>query len=192
MSLPRRIIRNPKVEIRKIGDGFCFRIADFGFGISIIGPILLFTITLPFVETDGKALGGDEAAQSGQAKKLPGKLGVAPADVAQPSFQDDIRPLLEAKCSRCHGGKTRRKDLDLRSPAGILKGSESGSVIAPGKPDETLLFEKVRNGKMPPAKKDRLSATEVETIRRWIASGAKFGPRAGAARELEMQTTSDS
>jgi hypothetical protein len=98
-----------------------------------------------------------------------------------PSFRDDVRPLLEAKCWRCHSGKTRRKDLDLSSPAGILKGSESGPVIIPGKPGESLLYEKVHSGKMPPAKKDHLSEVEIEMLRRWIAGGTKFEANSGNA-----------
>ena len=97
-----------------------------------------------------------------------------------PSYQEDIRPLLQAKCSRCHGAKTRKADLDLTALTGILKGSESGPVIVPGKPDGSLLYEKVHDGAMPPGKKDRLSAAEVETIRRWIAAGAKADSAATA------------
>jgi mono/diheme cytochrome c family protein len=91
------------------------------------------------------------------------------------SFQDDIRPLFQAKCVRCHGGKATRGDLDLSTPAGALKGGESGKVIVLGKPDESLLYTKVQSGKMPPALKDPLSAAELDLIRRWIAGGAKFG-----------------
>src|SRR6266852_762064 len=91
----------------------------------------------------------------------------------RPTYQEDIRPLFETKCLRCHSGKSRKKDLDLSAPSGILKGSESGPVIVPGKPEESLLYEKVKTGAMPPTKKNRLSDVEVETIRRWIAAGAK-------------------
>jgi mono/diheme cytochrome c family protein len=117
---------------------------------------------------------------SADSKDSPSKAEPLPAS---PTFQDQIRPLLEAKCVRCHGGKTRRKDLDLGSPAGIQKGSESGPVIVPGKPGESLLFEKIHSGKMPPAKKDRLNEAEIETIRRWIVAGAKFKPQAGSTND---------
>ncbi len=90
-----------------------------------------------------------------------------------PTFQDDIRPLLQAKCWRCHDDKTNKAELDLRTLAGVLKGGESGRVIVPGKPDESLLYEKVHSGAMPPGKKDRLSEAEVTLIRRWIAAGAE-------------------
>jgi Protein of unknown function (DUF1553)/Protein of unknown function (DUF1549)/Planctomycete cytochrome C len=109
---------------------------------------------------------------------VPGEQDAVPARV--PSFRDEIRPLLQSKCWRCHGEKARKADLDLRTPPGILKGGESGRVLVPGKPDESLLFEKVHSGAMPPGKKDRLSAAEVETLRRWIAGGAPFDAGEGA------------
>ncbi|HKI38038.1 MAG TPA: PSD1 and planctomycete cytochrome C domain-containing protein [Gemmataceae bacterium] len=96
-----------------------------------------------------------------------------------PSFQGAIRPLFEAKCFRCHGDKPRKGDLDLRTGAGILKGGESGPAVVPGKPDDSLLYEKVRGGTMPPGKKERLSDAEVESVHRWIAGGARFAPGEG-------------
>jgi cytochrome c553 len=98
-----------------------------------------------------------------------------------PPFETDIRPLLQAKCGRCHGDKTHRADLNLSTPAGILQGGESGPVLVAGKPDKSLLYEKVHRGEMPPARKDRLAEAEVDLLRRWIESGAKFGARAESA-----------
>src|SRR5262245_28659298 len=97
-----------------------------------------------------------------------------------PIFERDIQPLFQAKCSKCHGEKVRKGDLDLSTPAGILKGGESGKSIVPGKPDESLLFEKVHKGEMPPKKEGRLAEAEVATIRRWIAAGAKTAAAAEA------------
>jgi hypothetical protein len=96
-----------------------------------------------------------------------------------PSYQDDIRPLLQAKCVRCHGDKPRKADLDLSTPAGILKGGESGPALVPGQAGKSPLYEKVHAGKMPPGKKDALSEAEIDTVRRWIAGGAPFGPDTG-------------
>src|SRR5437764_14229028 len=97
-----------------------------------------------------------------------------PATAAAPSYPDEIRPLFQAKCVRCHGGKACRADLDLTTPAGALKGGQSGKVIVPGKPEESLLFNKLQSGKMPPAMKDPLTDGELDAVRRWIAAGAKF------------------
>jgi hypothetical protein len=99
----------------------------------------------------------------------------------EPRFEDDVRPLLRAKYVRCHGEKPRKADLDLSTPAGILKGGESGPAAVPGQPDGSPLYRKVRAGEMPPGKKDLLSDAEIETIRRWIAGGARFGAGQGAA-----------
>jgi hypothetical protein len=51
-----------------------------------------------------------------------------------------------------------------------------------GKPDESLLFEVLRDGLMPPPKKgEPLTAPEVEVLRRWIETGAHFAQSAAAA-----------
>jgi hypothetical protein len=88
-------------------------------------------------------------------------------------FTSDVLPLFQAKCLRCHSGKTPKAELDLSTFAGVLKGGESGQVVVPGKPQESLLLEKVQTGAMPPGKKNRLSEAEVQTLRRWIEGGTQ-------------------
>jgi mono/diheme cytochrome c family protein len=107
----------------------------------------------------------------------------APPPVARGAqFATDLLPLLQAKCLRCHGGKARKADLDLRTPASIRKGAQSGRVIVPGKPHDSLLFVNVRDGVMPPGKKHRLSAAEVAAVGRWIESEAS----AAAVTQLDV------
>src|SRR3954465_2681453 len=89
-----------------------------------------------------------------------------------PATFADVHQLLQARCAKCHGEKVRKADLDLTTPAGLLKGGKSGKVVVPGKPDESPLFEKVHSGAMPPKKEGGLAAAEVDLIRRWIAAGA--------------------
>ncbi len=88
-----------------------------------------------------------------------------------PLFETDVQPILQAKCLSCHGAK-QKGDLDMRTLAGLLKGGESGPAITPGKTDKSLLFKKVYEGLMPPAKKDPLTQDQIATIKRWIESGA--------------------
>jgi mono/diheme cytochrome c family protein len=104
---------------------------------------------------------------------------------APPTFAD-VRALFQAKCVRCHGEKVRKGGLDLTTPAGLLRGGESGKVIAPGKPDDSLLFDKVHAGEMPPKKEGRLSEADVDLIRRWIAAGAST-PEAEAKAAVTQQ-----
>lgn len=88
--------------------------------------------------------------------------------------ESQVLTILAAKCSRCHGEKLRKADLDLSSAQAILKGSESGQVVVAGKPDESPLYEMVHSKQMPPKGEGALSESEIETIRKWITDGAKL------------------
>ena len=64
--------------------------------------------------------------------------------------QKQIRPILKANCFQCHGEAEELKGkLDVRLARLIGKGGESGAAIVPGKPEESLLFRRVRDGEMP-------------------------------------------
>jgi hypothetical protein len=100
---------------------------------------------------------------------------VAVADDSQETFfRAKIEPILVGRCLECHG-KERKGKLDLRSQATALKGGESGVAIVPGKPDESLLFEYLTDGEMPPGKP--LPANEIGLLKRWITEGAYFPDR---------------
>jgi cytochrome c553 len=92
-----------------------------------------------------------------------------------PSFAAEIAPLLKTKCGECHGETVQKAELALHTPAGILKGGESGPAIIPGKAAESLLYEKIHQQEMPPEEKGPLTAAEVERVQRWIDGGAPFG-----------------
>jgi hypothetical protein len=88
------------------------------------------------------------------------------------NFEDDVVPILEARCFRCHGAETRKSGLDLRRKFTMLKGSDGGPVIVPGKPDESTLVEMISKKEMPPKEEDPLDARQIELLRRWVAAGA--------------------
>jgi cytochrome c553 len=96
-------------------------------------------------------------AQSGQPETQP------------PSFESDVKPILTTNCTGCHGTATRIKEMNLSTLDGVMKGSESGPVVFPGRPDDSKLYQMVREGKMPPGKK-HLSEPALATIRSWIES----------------------
>jgi mono/diheme cytochrome c family protein len=54
------------------------------------------------------------------------------AEKAGVTFENDIRPLFEASCVRCHGPEKSKGKLRLDSLQGALKGGEDGAVIKPG------------------------------------------------------------
>ena len=100
-----------------------------------------------------------------------------------PRFESAILPIFQANCLSCHGNAQGQKGLDLTTRDSALKGGESGPSILPGSAAQSLLFRKVSSGVMPPGG-NKLSAADIETIRRWIEAGAlKDGEDPGIARK---------
>jgi len=88
------------------------------------------------------------------------------------TFEAHVRPLLKAHCWQCHGDEEFKGRLDARLARSLLKGGESGPAIVPGNHAESLLYERVAAGEMPPGKK-KLAPREMELLARWIDGGAK-------------------
>jgi len=55
-----------------------------------------------------------------------------PAEKTGLTYANDIRPLLEASCLRCHGEQRPKGDLRLDSLEAALKGGKDGKVIVSG------------------------------------------------------------
>ena len=64
--------------------------------------------------------------------------------------QHDIVPLMHLRCTVCHGARKQEAKLDLRTRESMLRGGKSGSAFVPGKPGESLILKKLRDGEMPP------------------------------------------
>jgi uncharacterized membrane protein len=88
-------------------------------------------------------------------------------------FDKDVRPVLEAKCVRCHGEKSKKGKLDVRTRAAMLKGGVTGPAIVPGNAEKSLLVELIDFNEMPP-KKDgqRVTEAELKLLKAWIDAGA--------------------
>ena len=100
----------------------------------------------------------------------------SPAHVfAQNDFATTVAPILESRCLRCHSDGVKKGGLSLTSSEALRIGGKGGPAIEPGKPDESLLIEKIIGDppEMPKAEKP-LSAEEVATLRRWVESGAPW------------------
>jgi hypothetical protein len=107
---------------------------------------------------------------------LAAALTVAPSSASAPparlTFEQHVRPILKAHCLECHGETSKpRGGLDLRLRRLLVAGGDSGAGVAPGNPGDSLLIQRVAEGQMPPGKV-KLSAAEIDVLRRWIAAGA--------------------
>jgi mono/diheme cytochrome c family protein len=94
---------------------------------------------------------------------------------ASVSFVKDIKPILETRCLKCHGGTMQAAKLDLRSREAALKGSEKGPVIIAHKPEESSLYKKISGAEKPLMPMDgRLPDAQIAAIRQWIEQGAAW------------------
>jgi hypothetical protein len=114
--------------------------------------------------------------------------GALRSQAEEPVAFGPVRAIFAEKCLACHGNDPAdlKGKLDLRSRAGALKGGESGGpAIVPGQPDKSPLYRAVTwdddTLQMPPKENDRLTAAQVELIRRWILAGAKWDAPAAVA-----------
>jgi len=97
-----------------------------------------------------------------------------PASASAPSgvsFANDIQPILNANCIKCHGVERVKEGLDLQTYDNLMAGSNNGSVIEPGNASGSYLVELINNGKMP-NRGDHLSAEDIKLIEDWINQGA--------------------
>ena len=116
------------------------------------------------------ALVGFLFATVGRAAEEP-KTDAAKAPI---SFQKDVAPLLMGNCVGCHSPEKKKGGLDMTSYAMIAKGGKEGVIFVAGQPDKSKLVTMV-SGPEPemPEKGDKLTAAQVEILKRWVAEGAK-------------------
>ena len=107
-------------------------------------------------------------------------------------FEKEVLPVLQKRCFECHGEKKQKSGLRADSRAALLKGGDFGAAVIPGDPVSSHLIEVIttndKDSQMPP-KGERLSATEVEALKRWIAQGAVWPGQMDAVAQAKV--TSD-
>ena len=89
------------------------------------------------------------------------------------TYQDQVLPLIEANCSKCHNADKKKADLDLTSYQSALQGSGSGSVVVSGNPDASKLWKALTHAEEPnmPPNRPRLPEKELQIFKQWIAGG---------------------
>ena len=103
------------------------------------------------------------------------------------SFATDIAPLLKSRCVVCHLPGAEQGGLALHPKGGYanlvdVKSTQSPLPrVSPGKPQESYLYRKITGtqaqagggGERMPFGDAKLTAEEIERVRRWIEDGAK-------------------
>jgi len=94
----------------------------------------------------------------------------------------DVLPIIQARCVVCHGKSKQSGGLDLRTQSARLTGGKSGPAVVPGKPDESLLIQKVEGDLMPPPEMQydyavrNPTEAEMRVLRQWVAIGCPPAP----------------
>ena len=95
-------------------------------------------------------------------------------------FARDVLPILSDNCFKCHGPdeKARKGDLRLDTKEDALR--KAMPVIVPGKSAESELIRRLVSADpaelMPPPKSNKkLTAAQIETLKRWVDQGAAWG-----------------
>lgn len=103
------------------------------------------------------------------------------------SYAKDVVPIIRKHCLPCHAEESRNSsELHLDTHASMMEGGEHGVPIVPGKPDESILIQKLlpdppfgdtmplqRRRRSAGAGEKKMTAEEVELLREWIRQGAR-------------------
>jgi mono/diheme cytochrome c family protein len=87
------------------------------------------------------------------------------------SFQKQVLPILEARCSACHGSLG---GWDASSYESVMNSGEHAPVVIPGDPEGSLLAQMIRyeEGLSPMPPSTPMPEEEVNLIIEWISAGA--------------------
>lgn len=131
----------------------------------------LATLAVAAVVTAPLAYDAAGEAQTRPASRPAGKL---------TSFNEQVLPLFKTHCVACHqpgGAGYEKSGLDLRSYAGVMKGTTLGPMVVPKQPEFSsmmqLLDHRVPEQIRMPHEARKLSVDNRTLIRRWILEGAQ-------------------
>ena len=107
------------------------------------------------------------------ASSLPVTLHAADQADSAAFYNEEVLPILEARCFECHGPESELKGgLFLGNRDGFLEGGESGPAVDPDAPEDSLLLDAINYGsyEMPPDNK--LPDDEIAVLTAWVKAGA--------------------
>ncbi|MGP0064604.1 MAG: PSD1 and planctomycete cytochrome C domain-containing protein [Isosphaeraceae bacterium] len=119
-----------------------------------------------------------EAAEGGKADLSP----KATSTEQVRFFEEKVRPILSARCIKCHGGSGKvRGGLRLDDRSAVLKGGDLGPAVSLDRPEESVLLQAIRYEEleMPPGGK--LPQGEQDILTRWVKDGLPWGATPSSA-----------
>lgn len=91
-------------------------------------------------------------------------------------FAHEVAPVLQRHCVPCHGGTESNGGFSLNTRELLL----DAEAVTPGKSNASrmiaLIESRDEDEQMPPSDRPRLTAKEIQALRRWIDAGAPWDP----------------
>lgn len=133
------------------------------------------------------------APQPLRAKLSPEERKLLPAPAAHTvDFNKEIKPILEASCTKCHGRGRDKGGFRLDTKKDLLAGGDSGVSVLLGNSTESLLIEMVSGldpDNVMPQKGSRLSEKQVSLLRGWIDQGLSWDATVSFAKKPPLNLT---
>ena len=85
----------------------------------------------------------------------------------QIDYQTQIQPIFNESCTNCHGYSG---GLALGNYDQLMSGGNNGDLVIPGDYQNSILWQRIDSGEMPPA--GDISNDQLELIENWIMQGA--------------------
>lgn len=104
-------------------------------------------------------------------------------------FTNVIMPILEAKCTKCHGADKGKGKLRMHTFADIMKGGSDGAnTVVVGKPDDSLAIKRIvlandDDEHMPPSDEPQITKEELAILKWWIQEGASDSATVAAVKK---------
>jgi formylglycine-generating enzyme required for sulfatase activity/mono/diheme cytochrome c family protein len=94
-------------------------------------------------------------------------------------FNTQVKPILEAACTHCHGAEKDKGDFRLHTKEDMIKGNENGPGLTAGDLKKsaiytTLILPHDDDMVMPPEKEGLLDKSQIAVIKGWIEQGAEW------------------
>ena len=111
----------------------------------------------------------------------PAEIPVVPIAEAK-VFDHVIMSIFTQKCLSCHNIEKAKGSLMMDNVQSLLKGGKTGKLFVPGKPEISLLLERIHlpldeKKHMPPREKAQLTKEEITLLHLWIKNNAELKRR---------------
>jgi mono/diheme cytochrome c family protein len=104
-------------------------------------------------------------------------------------FSQDIKPIFDSSCIKCHARGRSKGGFQLDTRETILKGGDSGAAVVVGQSQDSLMIELVAGidpDNTMPKKGKRLTSEQVGLLRAWIDQRLSWDKGITFARETPL------